>query len=152
MKIADQYQIRDIVHFAGRKSRNMLKYYYSAADVFITTPWYEPFGITPLEAMACGIPVVGSAVGGIKMTVADGETGYLVPPQNPEALADRLAMLITRPRLREQFGASGRRRVQRFFTWDRVGAAIERLYREVLGTKTTMWTAADDRTAPLSTA
>src|SRR5947209_14938943 len=101
--------------------------------------------------MACGLPVVGSAVGGIKMTVADGETGYLVPPRDPLALADRLAMLIAHPQLRQTLGANGRRRVQRLFTWERVGAAIERLYHDVIETKTAAWTSAIHRGAPLPT-
>ena len=73
--------VLDRVIFAGQADRQTLKYYYSAADVFVTTPWYEPFGITPLEAMACGTPVVGANVGGIKFTVVDGKTGFLVPPR-----------------------------------------------------------------------
>jgi D-inositol-3-phosphate glycosyltransferase len=72
----------------------MLKYYYAAADVFISTPWYEPFGITPLESMACGTPVIGSNVGGIKYTVVDGETGALVPPEDPAALALKIEELV----------------------------------------------------------
>src|SRR5205814_8009319 len=87
-EIARAEGVGDRILFAGRQSRDRLKLYYSAADVFVTTPWYEPFGITPLEAMACATPVVGSNVGGIKFTVRDGETGYLVPPGNPEALAE----------------------------------------------------------------
>src|SRR5690606_19942270 len=71
MKLAKDLNIEEYVTFAGRKSRDQLKYYYSAADVFVTMPWYEPFGITPLESMACGTPVVGARVGGIKYTVRD---------------------------------------------------------------------------------
>jgi glycosyltransferase involved in cell wall biosynthesis len=74
--------IKDSVHFVGSRGRSELRTWYSAADVFVTVPWYEPFGITPLEAMACGVPVVGSAVGGIKMSVAEGETGFLVPQRD----------------------------------------------------------------------
>lgn len=73
--IAEAAGVADHVTFVGRRGREVLKYYYSAADVFVTTPWYEPFGITPLEAMACGTPVIGSNVGGVKFTVSDGETG-----------------------------------------------------------------------------
>src|SRR5690606_19338158 len=56
--IAREQGIRDLVLFTGRRDRDVLRYYYSAADVFVTLPWYEPFGITPLEAMACAVPVV----------------------------------------------------------------------------------------------
>src|SRR5690606_31633008 len=64
--IAREEGIEDRVTFTGRRYRDQLKYYYNAADIFVSTPWYEPFGITPLEAMACGVPVVGANVGGIK--------------------------------------------------------------------------------------
>jgi D-inositol-3-phosphate glycosyltransferase len=97
IQIARKERVASRVNFIGRRQRDVLKYYYSAADVFVSTPWYEPFGITPLEAMACGTPVVGSKVGGIKYTVADGKTGFLVPPKDPEALAARLAELFQDP-------------------------------------------------------
>src|SRR5690606_31634372 len=61
--VARAESVSDRVIFTGRRDRDVLRYYYSAADVFVTLPWYEPFGITPLEAMACGVPVVGSRVG-----------------------------------------------------------------------------------------
>ena len=97
--------VSDQVTFVGNRNRSELRNYYSAADVFVTVPWYEPFGITPLEAMACSVPVVGSAVGGIKMTVDDGRTGFLVPPRDASALADRLARLFAAPQLRQEMGA-----------------------------------------------
>lgn len=124
--------VADQVDFVGSRARSELKTYYSAADIFVTTPWYEPFGITPLEAMACGLPVVGSSVGGIKMTVADGQTGFLVPPRDPVALAERLAELLESPPLMARFGRNGLRRVHRLFTWRRVTAAIEHVYEDVL--------------------
>jgi D-inositol-3-phosphate glycosyltransferase len=92
--IAQDHGVLDAVHFAGRKGRDQLKYYYSAADLFITTPWYEPFGITPLEAMACGTPVIGANVGGIKYSVVDGETGALVTPEQPGELAFKINELL----------------------------------------------------------
>ena len=79
--------------------RESFKLDFSAADIFVTTPWYEPFGITPVEAMACGNPVIGSRVGGIKFSVREGQNGYLVPPNDPEALAERIAHLYRNPDL-----------------------------------------------------
>lgn len=128
--VAKKERVEDRVLFLGRKRREHLKYYYGAADVFITTPWYEPFGLTPLEAMACGRPVVGSAVGGIKHTVVHGKTGYLVPADDPAALADRLALLYRQPWRLSLLGWRGRRRARQF-TWARVAAQAERLYEEV---------------------
>ncbi len=122
MAVARAEGVADVVTFAGSRDRHELRDCYAAADVFVTTPWYEPFGITPVEAMACGVPVVGSAVGGIKTTVRDGETGFLVPPRDPAALADRLAHLLRRPELLRQMGATALRRARRHYTWDRVAA------------------------------
>lgn len=87
----------------------------------MTTPWYEPFGITPLEAMACGTPVIGADVGGVKFTVVDGVTGFLVPPRDPQSLADRLAQLRRNPELaRDALGRAGIRRARSLFSWKRV--------------------------------
>ena len=131
-KIAKSEKILDKVTFVGRRQRNVLKYYYSAADVFVSTPWYEPFGITPLEAMACGTPVIGAAVGGIKYTVADGKTGFLVPPKDPDALAERLADLFQNPALIKRFGKNAIARVQKHFTWERVGQMLSEVFEEVI--------------------
>src|SRR5581483_9289594 len=114
------------------RGREALKYYYSAADIFVTTPWYEPFGITPVEAMACGTPIVGANVGGIKFTVRDGETGYLVPPNDPEALAERLAHLYEHPKLLSVFRDQAVRRVNDLFTRRKVADSVALLYEGVL--------------------
>jgi len=124
--------IVDKVFFLGQRSRERLRYYYNSADVFVTTPWYEPFGITPLEGMACGLPVIGSRVGGIKYSVVDGETGYLIPPRDPDALADTLLRLSSEPTLRDTLGRNGLRRVSEGFTWQKVTRSIAELYEEVL--------------------
>ena len=68
--------------------------WYRSADVLAAAPWYEPFGLTPLEAMACGVPVVATAVGGLIDTVVDGVTGDLVPPRDPRALGAALRRLL----------------------------------------------------------
>lgn len=129
--VAEAVGVSDQVTFTGSRTRDVLRYYYSAADIFITTPWYEPFGITPLEAMACARPVIGSRVGGVKSTVIDGETGFLVPPRDPAAVADRVAELLgDRPRL-QAFGEAGWSRAKEHFTWPKVAERIAQLYREV---------------------
>ncbi|MCG2586862.1 glycosyltransferase [Massilia sp. TS11] len=119
------------VHFTGPVPRSTLRYYYSAADVFVSTPWYEPFGITPLEAMACATPVIGAAVGGIRSTVLHGQTGFLVPPRDPQALAARLAQLQQAPWLARRMGTAGWRHVHRHYTWTSVAERICALYQAV---------------------
>jgi D-inositol-3-phosphate glycosyltransferase len=131
-ELADAEGVADRVIFIGRRNRENLKYYYSAADIFVSTPWYEPFGITPIEAMACGTPVVGSNVGGIKFTVRDGETGYLVPPNDPDALAERIAHLYRHPKLLSVYRKQAIRRANDLFTWEKIGAAVAEVYEEVL--------------------
>ncbi|WP_343606312.1 glycosyltransferase family 1 protein [Roseateles sp.] len=129
--IAREAGIEDRVTFVGRRDRDQLRDYYLAADVFVTTPWYEPFGITPLEAMACATPVIGAAVGGIQHTVVDGLTGYLVPPEDPELLALRLDDLRRHPEIARLMGRAGLQRVQREFTWDGVAFKLAGVYAQV---------------------
>jgi D-inositol-3-phosphate glycosyltransferase len=127
-EIARQEGIADYVRFGGRCSRHALRYYYSAADVFVTTPWYEPFGITPVEAMACGTPVIGARVGGIKSTIRHGRTGFLVPPNDSNAVAVRLVEVFKNPALARDLGDAGRVRANRHFTWSQVADRLEGLY------------------------
>ncbi|HEX2052063.1 MAG TPA: glycosyltransferase [Actinomycetota bacterium] len=130
--VARDEGVADRVTFAGARGRDALRWYYSAADVFVSTPWYEPFGITPVEAMACGTPVVGSNVGGIKFTVRDGETGYLVPPRDPDATAERIAHLYRHPMLLSAFGRQARDRATALFEWRGVAEQIALVYERVL--------------------
>ncbi|WP_460974744.1 glycosyltransferase family 4 protein [Spirosoma knui] len=131
-QLAEDEGVAQWVTFTGRRQRETLRYYYSAADVFVTTPWYEPFGITPLEAMACGTPVVGSAVGGIKQTVLDGETGFLVPPNDPSALAAKLAALLYSKKLRNVMSEASIQHVQEHYTWLAVAHQTANLYELIL--------------------
>jgi glycosyltransferase involved in cell wall biosynthesis len=131
-EVARQEGVAQRVQFLGRRDRSELRLIYNAADVFVTTPWYEPFGITPLEAMACATPVVGAAVGGIKHTVIHGETGYLVPPRDPNALGLRLTRLLRDPEKRRRMGRRAFDHVTANFTWAEVNTRIAGLYEEVL--------------------
>lgn len=133
-QLARELGVMQHVRFAGRQPRHALRDYYSAADVFASTPWYAPCGITPVEAMACARPVVASRVGAIESTVVDGVTAYLVPARDPEALAERLAQLQRQPALARAMGEAGRARACEQFTWQRVATHMLALYREVADT------------------
>ena len=129
--IAQELGVAAQVQFVGRRQRHELRRYYAACDVFVTTPWYEPFGITPLEAMACATPVVGSAVGGIQFTVLHGVSGQLVPPHDPPALARCLTELHDNPALARAMGRAGLERVRSTFTWERVAAQLGSVLQDV---------------------
>lgn len=130
--LARQLGVEAYVRFVGQQPRGALRHYYSAANAFVTTPWYEPFGITPVEAMACARPVIGSEVGGIKSTVIDGVTGFLIPSRDPRALAERLAQLHADPLLARRMGEEGLRRAYRHYTWRSVASQVAAVYAAVL--------------------
>ena len=140
-QVASDLGVAEQITFTGNRERHELRYYYSAADAFVTTPSYEPFGITPLEAMACGTPVVGSAVGGIKHTVLANKTGFLVPPNDPAALAARLAMLLSSKNLRDQFSRAAIQHVRSGYTWQQVARQTSDLYDLITNgrTRTGIW-------------
>lgn len=117
---------------------------YSHARVFVCPSVYEPFGIINLEAMACGAPVVGSAVGGIKEVVVDGVTGYLVPfkqdsngfPTQPDQFArdlgEKVSNLLADPDKCRRFGEAGRKRVEEKFSWSAIADQTIDLYRSLI--------------------
>jgi len=103
----------------------------SHATVFACPSLYEPLGIVNLEAMACATPVAGSAVGGIPEVVSDGETGLLVPPDDPAALAVALNALVSDPALAAAMGRAGRKRAVAEFGWQAIAAQTAALYAEL---------------------
>ena len=131
-ELAAEEGVSDGVHFIGQRPREELKYWYSAADTLVATPWYEPFGLAPLEAMACGTPVIGARVGGLQYTVVDGVTGLLVPPNDPEALASAASRILGDEALRRRFSAQGAARASELFTWDAVTAQLEDCFESVI--------------------
>jgi alpha-maltose-1-phosphate synthase len=105
----------------------------SHATVFACPSLYEPLGIVNLEAMACGTAVVGSAIGGIPEVVRDGETGLLVPPDDPAALAEAINVLVGDAERAAAMGRAGRDRVVAEFGWPQVAAQTVALYEELAG-------------------
>ncbi|GAA4285697.1 glycosyltransferase [Georgenia daeguensis] len=126
--LAARLGVADRVRFLGSVARESMPALIRDADVVVATPWYEPFGIVPLEAAACGRPLVGSAVGGLLDSVADGETGLLVPPRDPDALAGALGELLRDPERRRRFGVAARRRALDRYSWATVAAGTLAAY------------------------
>jgi glycosyltransferase involved in cell wall biosynthesis len=130
--VAAEEGVADRLLFTGSVARADVPAWIRSADVVLAVPWYEPFGITPLEAMACGRPVVASAVGGLVDTVADGLTGELVPPRDAGRLGEVLASLLADDERRAAYGAAGVQRARARYRWNRVVADTEAVYRHVL--------------------
>ncbi|MFI2611067.1 glycosyltransferase [Kitasatospora sp. NPDC018619] len=103
-----------------------------SADLVLCPARYEPFGIVPLEAMACGVPVVATAVGGHLDTVVHHRTGLLVRPDSTDALTAAVVTMLADPATRAAYGTAGRRRVEHRFAWQSVAESTEQVYREVL--------------------
>jgi glycosyltransferase involved in cell wall biosynthesis len=130
--VADRLGVRDRVRFLGQVGRDQVPPLLRSSDIVVCTPWYEPFGIVPLEAMACGLPVVATAVGGMLDTVVPGVTGRLVPPRRPDLLRDTLARLIAEPRTRQRMGRAGEERVRALYSWERVAARTANVYDRLI--------------------
>jgi len=101
---------------------------YRSADVVACTPWYEPFGIVPLEAMACSVPVIANAVGGLTDTVVDDVTGRLVPPQDPVKCAQAANAILQEKFVAHSLGSAGRDRAVSRYSWDRIALDTLRIY------------------------
>lgn len=125
---AARHGVDDRVRLLGRVEHGRVPELLASADIVVCVPWYEPFGIVPLEAMACGVPVVASTVGGLVDTVVDGVTGLHVRPRDPLALADALRRLSDDRDLRHRLGAAGAERARARFSWSRVADTTLAVY------------------------
>jgi len=130
----EQYGLTDLIAFIGKRSQDTLPYYYSAAVAVVIPSHYESFGMVALEAMACGTPVVASHVGGLAFLVQDGVTGYTVPVDEPQALADRLITLLQNQDLRARMGSQAASFAKQY-GWENISARILQLYEEVIARK-----------------
>ena len=121
--LASEAGVAGRVKLRGRVGREAMPALLRSADAVVCAPWYEPFGIVPLEAMACGVPVVATAVGGQMDSVVHGVTGVHVPPHDATALAAAVRELLSDDDRRAQLGHEGRRRARRLYDHERVAAA-----------------------------
>jgi len=129
--LATTLGVADRVVFLGSVGRHEVPTLIRVSDVVVAAPWYEPFGIVPLEAMACGRPIVGTAVGGMLDTIVPGRTGELVPPRDPAALRETLRALLDDKDRRRRYGEEGRRRAVERYDWTTVVADTAAAYRSL---------------------
>lgn len=130
--VARRCGIADRVRIPGRIAPSQVPALLRSADIVVSTPWYETLGVVPLEAMACGRPVIAAAAGSVLDIVVDGITGILVPPRLPEALAKAARRLLGDPTTRDTYGIAGRDRAVARYSWDRVAADTARAYERIL--------------------
>jgi len=127
---AERHGVADRVHLLGRLDRPRIPRVIRSADVLVSVPVYEPFGIVPVEAMACGGPVVVSAVGGMLDTVQDGVNGLKVPPDDAAATAGAVRSLPSDPERRARMGAAAR--AARRYSWSAIAARTLAVYDALL--------------------
>jgi phosphoheptose isomerase len=127
-RLAEDEGVADRVELRGRLDRDEVPRLLRSGDAVVTVPWYEPFGIVPLEGMACGVPIVASAVGGMIDSVVDGVTGVHVPPRDPDRLAGALRRMLGDREQRAAYGAAGVERARRLYDWNRIAAATLDVY------------------------
>lgn len=120
--------VSDRIDWRGSVPRPQVPALLRSADAVVCAPWYEPFGIVPVEAAACGVPVVATAVGGMLDSVVHGVTGVHVPSRNPDAIGAALHDLLADPTARTRMGAVAARHARRRFGWDRVAGRTLRCY------------------------
>jgi D-inositol-3-phosphate glycosyltransferase len=131
--LARQHGVADRVELLGSVDRADVPALLRSADVVVCAPWYEPFGLVALEAMACGVPVVTTAVGGLVDTVIDGTTGVHVPPRDVDALARALAALLADPARRRALGSAGAVRARIRYDWHVIARETARAYASLPG-------------------
>jgi len=136
-QLAQELGVGDRVRFLGGVGDQDLPAFYNLASVYVGASrragrlGVEGFGISLVEASACGLPVVAGNSGGIPDAVRDGETGFLVPPEDPAALAAAISRLLADPALGRRIGAAGRSAVETYYNWDRVVRDLRAIEAEV---------------------
>jgi glycosyltransferase involved in cell wall biosynthesis len=129
--LAQRCGVGERVTFTGCVPRPEVAALIRSADLVVCVPWHSRMGVTPIEALACGRPVVGSTVGGVPDALVPGRTGLLVPPRSPGALAEAVERLLANPSLRLRMGEEGVGRVRQHHTWDQVARSTREIYRTV---------------------
>lgn len=118
--IIDKKKMHDKVRIVGYVPDELLVPYYQQAELFVLPSIYEPFGMTALEAMACGRPVIASKFGGIKNAISSGENGVLVDSSNPQEFAGAMIKLLTDKELSESMAKQGHKTIHKYFSWETI--------------------------------
>lgn len=129
--VAASVGVTDRVRLVGQVPREEVPRWYREADLITSASWYDSFGITALEGMAAGVPVIATEVGGFPDTVVDGLTGRLVPPHQPAALGHAIRTVLSDPIRRVEYAAAGLDRARQVYSWDRLASRVVAEYEQL---------------------
>ena len=135
--LAEKFQVADRFKLVGAVPARDMPRWYRSADLLVAAPWQEQFEPSALEAMACGVPVIGTTVGGLTETVVDGLTGELVPARDPRALGGALRRLVNDKVRRFAYATAALDRARQAYSWKRVAAQVGSVYATVTGSRKT---------------
>ena len=132
-KIINEKGMQERVHIIGYVPDELMVPYYRQAELFVLPSLFEPFGMTALEAMACGTPVVASKFGGIKNVIASGENGILVNPENPNEFADEMITLLKDKKKAKYIGQKGYETIVKYYSWEAIAERYLAFYQKYIG-------------------
>jgi D-inositol-3-phosphate glycosyltransferase len=133
--LAESLDVADSISFSGLVDYYKLPLYYNAADVCVLPSYYESFGLAPLESLACGTPVVANDVGDLRNIIIQGKTGYVVPENSPQLLAEQISIILSSKDAGLYNPQSIRSSVERF-NWENIALSIDNEFEELIDTKT----------------
>jgi D-inositol-3-phosphate glycosyltransferase len=131
--LAEHFKVADRFRLVGGVPAKDMPGWYRSADLLVAASWHEQFELSPLEAMACGVPIIGTAAGGLTETVVDGLTGDLVPARDPRALGSALRRLVNDKVRRFAYATAALDRARQAYSWKRVAAQVGSVYQTVSG-------------------
>ncbi|MEO0114083.1 MAG: glycosyltransferase family 4 protein [candidate division WOR-3 bacterium] len=143
-------EVEENIHFAGLVSQEEKPHYYATCDVFCAPSiGFESFGIVLLEAMATGKPVVASDISGYRTILEDGKQGYLVPPRQPEAIAQAIIKILTNPSLAKKLGEAGRAKALAY-SWQNIALKVESYYKQLIAKRRYSFQSSKDSSATVT--
>ncbi len=130
-ELREKLKLHDLVLFLGKRDQDSLQYYYSAAEMVVMPSHYESFGMVALEAMACGTPVIATQVGGLQHLVQDQKTGFTIPNGDPDALEEKITVLICKDDLKNKMSKNSVAYAQTY-AWDVIVKKLTKLFKKML--------------------
>ncbi|MCK4358152.1 MAG: glycosyltransferase [Candidatus Cloacimonetes bacterium] len=132
-KIINEKGLQESVHIIGYVPDELMPPYYRQAELFVLPSLFEPFGMTAIEAMACGTPVIASKFGGIKNVISTGENGILVNPENPNEFADEMITLLKDKKKAKYIGQKGNETIVKYYSWEAIAERHLAFYHKYIG-------------------